>query len=159
MNKKVLLGFVGLMVTASAAQAQMVNKEWEAHGGSGYCYNVSMPVGSSGGPTNRGDAYVAVTHNASQGIRDSVSFVSGFSDVSGSKVTVDIDGKKFDLLPYQQAAFIKSGEPEQDMIASMRRGRNMTVEWVSPGGRRIVDKYSLMGFTATHNEINKRCPS
>ncbi len=43
------------------------------------------------------------------------------------------------------------------MVKSMRAGRTMIMEGTSGRGTKTRDTYSLSGFSAAHNAINKAC--
>src|SRR3546814_10916820 len=74
---KIRMLFAGLAITIAApgVMAQVVHQDWEAHGSRGDCCAVTLPLLSDGAVNRAGQAYVSVTHNRSEGLRDAVSFV------------------------------------------------------------------------------------
>src|SRR3546814_12254496 len=76
---------------------------FRSHGSRGDCYAVTLPLLSDGAENRAGQAYVSVTHNRSEGLRDAVSFVSGLGDVSDADVIASVRGESgerfFELLP------------------------------------------------------------
>src|SRR3546814_4732924 len=75
---KIRMLFAGLAITIAApgVMAQVVHQDWEALGSRGDCCAVTLPLLSDGAVNRAGQAYVSVTHNRSEGLRDAVSFVS-----------------------------------------------------------------------------------
>ena len=147
---------VGLAAVAHAESR--VAADWEGHIEDTRCYNVTFPQDSQGAPQARGKTYLALASYPRRDLYDSVTIVSGFADTTGAKVEATIDDKKsFKLLPFGEAAYAQSGQPEKDMIAAMKAGKELTVKWTSPKGRVITDQYSLIGFTATMDYINAHC--
>ena len=43
------------------------------------------------------------------------------------------------------------------MVRAMRVGKKLVIQGVSSRGTKTKDSYSLFGFTAAHNAINKAC--
>ena len=109
-------------------------------------------------PPGRGAVYVAVVHNRDERNFDAVSVVSGFPDVTSSNAMVEIEGHTFELLPFGNAAFVRAGKPEQDIIAAMSRPGSMKVVWTSSiDGTTIVDNYSLQGFRESKAAADRAC--
>lgn len=163
MKKMTVLAGMALLLAAPASLAQVVHQEWEAHGTRGDCYAVTFPLLSDGAENRPGQAYVSVTHKRSEGLRDAVSFVSGLEDVTDSEVSAMVTSStgvenSFELLPFGGAAFARGGAPEKSLITAMKSGRELVVTWKTSGGATIQDRYSLMGFTAAHGDIGRRCP-
>src|SRR3546814_16488551 len=121
--------FAGLAITIAApgVMAQVVHQDWEALGSRGDCCAVTLPLLSDGAVNRAGQAYVSVTHNRSEGLRDAVSFVSGLGDVSDADVIASVRGESgerfFELLPFGSAAFARDGYPGRSPVAPMLPGR------------------------------------
>src|SRR3546814_3256894 len=108
---KIRMLFAGLAITIAApgVMAQVVHQDWEAHGSRGDCCAVTLPLLSDGAVNRAGQAYVSVTHNRSEGLRDAVSFVSRLGDVSDADVLASVRGaygeSLFEIAPYGTPAF------------------------------------------------------
>lgn len=150
-------GILSLALVASAAQAETVHESWKSYSNDGRCHAVSVPTSSEGSIDGRGPAYVAIQNHPSEDIRGSIAIVSG-SDATGlGTVDVTVDGKGFEVLPFKDSAFAASGKPEAALVAAMRRGHELKVEWTLQDGKKVTDRYDLKGFTAAKNAIDSEC--
>lgn len=152
-----LLGICfGLTATSALAQNVSVNSDWEGHKSGDICYAVSFPTPDSAASAHvTSSRYVTVTHRPKEGIKNETAFISGFPEDFSIEGSVSIDGNlPFQLLSYQGVGFVKSGDREATLASQMRAGRFMEVKWTTPSGEYFVDRYSLMGFTASHSFID-----
>lgn len=143
-------------IFAVPAAADAVHGQWESRIAEGKCWAASQPA-STTASGKRGPAYVSIQNQPSEGIRGSVAVVSGDPETGKGEVTLEVDGTRFEMLPYADAAFARSGPPEASLIAAMRKGREMKVTWTSPSGAMVVDTYSMDGFSAAKTEIDHKC--
>lgn len=162
-----LSGCVGLIFLASGgAQASEPKtlgtfKNWSANllveNKDKICYLHGEPGKSAGEYTKRGDTYMQVAHRTGAKARNEVSVTAGYTYKKDSAVTLTIDGKKFVLFTNADTAWAGEENPDDKLVAAMRAGHSMVVEGTSSRGTATVDSYSLAGFTAAHNAINKAC--
>lgn len=125
--------------------------------GSPVCYMASEPLTEEGDYSSRGDVYAMVTHHVGRGTSDVVSFVIGYPFKKQSRVTVDIDGKKFTLFTHKDTAWAADKKTDRALVRAMIRGREMVVKGVSRRGTETADSYSLIGFTDAHRAIDQAC--
>jgi hypothetical protein len=117
----------------------------------------SQPQKEEGDYTQRGEVYAMVTHRPAQGTQNVVSFVIGYPFKEDSRVNVSIDGKGFTLFTHKDTAWAPDKETDRALVQAMRAGRTMIVKGVSARDTETTDTYSLLGFTAAHNTVNKAC--
>jgi len=98
-----------------------------------------------------------VTHRPQSKIRNEVSVTAGYDYKEASAATLTIDGRKFVLFTRGDTAWAGEENPDDKIVAAMRAGRSMVVGGTSSRGTATLDSYSLSGFTAAHNAINKAC--
>lgn len=122
------------------------------------CYIGSLPNRSVGAVGQRAITYVQVTHRPAAKAFDVVSVTAGYTYQPGSQVEVDIDGKDFSMFTKGGYAWTKDNARDVELVAAMRRGRQMTVRGTSARGTLTTDTYSLAGFTAARNAIDLACP-
>ncbi len=151
MQKFRLAIFAVPLLWASSAMA------WDFQSDATRCWVSNTPSASRSAPPDRGDTGISVLHNKAEGSRYGISILSGLPDVSSADVTVEVDGKEFEVLPWGGAAFPKSGQPELDMVQAMKAGNTLTVTWKLQG-MTIEDVYSLLGFTAGVAVMDRMCP-
>ena len=122
------------------------------------CFITSEPVKTKGkfNKKNRGKPYVFVT-NTKGGSYHEVSIKAGFNFKKNKDVIFDVDGKKTKLFPVDDRAWSESSKIDRFLVQSMRRGKTLTITGTSTPGNKIVDTYSLSGFTKALRLIDKSC--
>ncbi len=154
-------------VPVASAQAQNTPKlidvfgKWEAYTysekGQKVCYMGSQPTSAKGDYTQRGRIYAMVTHRPSLKLLNEVSFITGYTYKSDSKVDLRIDSTSFKLFTHDDSAWASTSEGDQKLIKAMKAGSTMVVVGYSSRDTKTTDTYSLSGFTAAYNAISKAC--
>jgi len=138
-----------------------VFNDWSAFrdtsGSAAVCYVGSLPKKSVGVYSQRGNTYIQVTHRPSAKSYDVVSVTAGYVYQPGSQVEVEVDGKSFALYSEGGLAWAKD-DADAELVDAMRKGRQMIVRGTSSRGTQTTDTYSLSGFTAARNAMEKACP-
>ena len=168
MNTKIGFGIFCAMASlllALAAHAQDKPlgdfKDWQAYSfaesGKKDCVVWAKPKTSSGKYKRRGDVRVFVAHRRWTQRVNEMSLEAGYAFKPDSEVLVTIDGKAFTLFTDGGTAWNRATKDDRRMVKAMRVGKILVVEGVSSRGTKTKDTYSLFGFTAAHNAINKAC--
>ena len=121
------------------------------------CMMWSQPEKAEGDYKKRGEIFVFVTHRPGDREMNKVSFETGYKFKKSTEVRVTIDGQAYTLYTEGSSAWSYSGKDDSRMVKAMRAGVKMVMEGTSTRGTRTRDTYSLSGFTAAHNSINKAC--
>ena len=121
------------------------------------CMMWSQPEKAEGDYKKRGEIFVFVTHRPGDGEMNKLSFETGYTFKEGSDVRVSIDGQAFTLFTDGSTAWSQGSKDDASMVKAMRAGSTMIAEGTSGRGTKTRDTYSLSGFTAAHNAINKAC--
>ena len=158
---------IGLIASASVATAATTSKpasthkDWEAHvhgaGSSKQCFITSIPKSLKGDydRNNRDQTRVYLTHRGAS--RNELSTFAGYRFRDQSEVLFNVDGKTFKL--YIDGSYAWAYENDVNrIVTAMKRGKKLTVTGISTRGNKTIDIYSLSGFTAAYNAINKLCP-
>ena len=122
------------------------------------CFITSEPIKTEGkfNKDNRGKPYVFVT-NIKNGTNHEVSVKAGFNFKKNKDVIFDVDGNKTKLFPVDDRAWSESTKVDRFLVQSMRRGQKLIVTGISTPGNKIIDTYSLSGFTKALRLIDKSC--
>ena len=122
------------------------------------CFITSEPIKTEGkfNKDNRGKPYVFVT-NIKNGTNHEVSIKAGFNFKKNKDVIFDVDGKKTKLFPVDDRAWSESTKVDRFLVQSMRKGQKLVVTGTSTPGNKIIDTYSLSGFTKALRLIDKSC--
>ena len=156
---------VSIFFTTSVfGETKMLGKEkyWKAYSTklnkTKTCFITSEPIKTEGkfNINNRGKPYVFVT-NIKNGANHEVSIKAGFNFKKNKEVIFDVDGKKTRLFPVDDRAWSESTKIDRFLVQSMRKGKKLTVTGTSNPGNKIIDTYSLSGFTKALRLIDKSC--
>ncbi len=157
-----ILLFYNIAVANSETKPIGQSKAWKAYtsvkGKSKICFIASEPQKFQGNykRDNRGKTYVFVT-NVKNKSNHEVSVVAGYNFKIDSEVFFDIDGNKTKMFPVEDRAWSESSKIDRNLVKKMKRGRVLTVKGVSTPGNKIIDTYSLNGFTKALSLIDKSC--
>ena len=161
----VALGLALFGISAAGAQdrPKLIGefKDWDAftyrEDGKPVCFVSSSPLSSQPKNVRRGDIYVLVTHRPESNTLDEVSVYAGYPFEDSSIATVDVDGRNFELFTNDDTAWAYDADEDKKLVRAMVRGSKMSIRGTSQRGTNTVDGYSLLGFTAARNAINKAC--
>jgi invasion protein IalB len=157
----------GALISASpalgAAKNGLINvfNDWEAHAAASNsdkaCYAGSRPSKQEGKYSNRGPAYVLVTHRPKDKAVNVVNVEAGYTYKDGSEVTVAVGSQTFTLFTHGGQAWARDSTTDAALVKAMRAGATMTVTGTSARGTKTTDTYSLKGFSAAHQAIAQAC--
>nr|WP_250807758.1 invasion associated locus B family protein [Neorhizobium tomejilense] len=155
MKKLMLATCVALLGATGLANAAEVFEDWSVEKTDGRCTAWTKPVSAAG--EARPEAYLSIVNIPGEGIKNSVAFAFGKHGAGKAHAAATVDGKAFELLTFDTAAFAASGSPEAELISAMRRGGQVEVNWSEADGSISKDVYSLKGFTSARNKIDQDC--
>jgi invasion protein IalB len=155
---------VGLGLAAASAWAAQQTlgsfQDWTAFADGSerrICYIGSVPKKKEGNYTVRGDTYVLATHRPGEKVFGEISVEAGYSYKPGSEVEISIDGQTFKLFTQGGNAWAYDEKADRALLDAMRAGRQMVVKGTSTRGTLTTDTYSLAGFSAALQSIDKAC--
>jgi len=127
------------------------------------CWATSAPkesVNTKDGQTvavRRGEVLLFVFYRPGASVQGQVAFTGGYPFASGSTATMEIAGTTFQLFTEGEWAWPATPEDDAKIVAAMKRGSDTTLTARSGRGTQTADKFSLLGFTASVEEAEKRC--
>jgi hypothetical protein len=159
------VGLAGLAPAPTPAAEQTfiaAYRDWglfEYEGDDGrLCFITSEPTEKDGNYERRGPPAVLVTRLPAEPELDEVSVQAGYSFEDGSDVEVVVDGEaRFSLFTKGEYAWTRSPEDDDALIDEMKAGLEMTVRGTSTLGTYSLDTYSLLGFTAAYEAMDRTC--
>ena len=86
-----------------------------------------------------------------------VSVEAGYTYKPGSEVEITVDGQNFKLFTQGGNAWAYDEKGDRALLEAMRAGRQMVVKGTSSRGTLTTDTYSLAGFSAALQSIDKAC--
>lgn len=126
------------------------------------CWGVSSPKETvntrDGQPVSvkRSDILLFVTFRPGQAGGET-SFTGGYPFAPGSKVGLNVDGTKFDLVTDGEWAWAASPEDDAQVLTALKKGGSAVLTAKSAKGTQTQDTFSLRGFTAAMAEAASRC--
>ena len=106
---------------------------------------------------SRGDVYVTITNRPATETANEVNVVIGYTFRKNSQVSYTIDGRRNKLFTMDDGAWAYDSKSDSAIVRAMERGKTLVVTGTSEHGTTTKDTYSLSGFTAAHNAIDKAC--
>ena len=178
MITRILPSFLGLLAASSigfAASAQTATRtdaktDWSifvedtSPSGKKMCWLASAPQSvenTRGGQkvtVDRGEIALFVLYVPADNIKGQVSFSSGYPYGSNSEVSMRIGSAEYTLLAEDSSAWSQEDD-DTKIHTSMKRGVTAVVSGRSGRGTDTKDTFSLKGFTAALEQIEKLCGS
>lgn len=137
-------------------------RDWDAlvirkDGGEKQCYMISVAKTKSPAKASHGDVYVTVTHRPRVKVRDEVNLVAGYSFRPNTEVTASISKRNFRMFTEGDGAWLRTPREDRQMVGAMKAGESLFMRGTSARGTKTSYRFSLSGFTAAHNAIDKAC--
>jgi len=105
----------------------------------------------------RSDILLMVVFRPSVNVAGQVGFTGGYPFAKGSTVNLDIDGNSYELFTEGEWAWPASTAEDTKIVTAMKRGSKAVLTARSARGTKTVDTFSLLGFTASVEDADKRC--
>lgn len=121
------------------------------------CYLIGDPSRTEPLHARRKAPIAMVTHRPGEKVFDVVSFVEGYPLKKGSDVSLDINGKTFDMFTDGDTAWSRTSDIDKAIVATMTRGRTAVVKGTPEKGPPTTDTYSLAGFSRALALIDRAC--
>ena len=172
----VLAAMSALSVSIATAQTQAnvgVHKDWSVfvsgEGTAKNCWIVSRPTAKTatrGGKTtqvNRGDIFLMVSVRPGDGVKNEVSYFSGYPFKPGSEVEITVGSNKLTMFTgdgdLDEIAWLPTPEDDDSAVNRFRAGARAKLKAISARGTTTVDTFSLSGFTAAIKSASDMCKS
>ncbi len=144
------------------AKSLLERGDWQAvketENGKPVCVMSAEPTKSVGKYTRRGTVLAIISHRPSEKRIGEVGFQQGYTLKKDVEATATIDGKtSFKLFGQGGYAWSYDSDADKAIINAMKAGNKMVVKGTSSRGTLTTDTYSLSGFTAVYNALNKGC--
>ncbi|MEG3616866.1 invasion associated locus B family protein [Magnetovibrio sp. PR-2] len=156
--------FCSLCLAPALASAEVLLErgDWQAiqemENGKPVCVMSASPHTDKGKYKKRGTILAIITHRPSEKRIGEVGFQQGYPLKDGSQASAIIDGKTtFKLFGQGEYAWSYDSAADKAIIKAMRGGNSLVVKGTSSRGTQTTDTYSLKGFTAVNNALNKAC--
>ena len=121
---------------------------------SDYCFIQSSPVKSEmpEGKSRGEHGMLVYTMNQSPDLI--VQITAGFNYKSDDSIKVNIDKTEYSFYADGDTAWAKS---DKKVIYAMKKGLELISTGISNKGTKVIDTYTLQGFTSALNKLEKDC--
>ena len=148
--------FLLLTIFPSAIKALEKGK-WSIIKEDEYCFIGSLPVETDlPEEKKRGDNYIIV-YKYIGNPETIIQIEAGFNYDLNQDINVKIDNTNFIFYTTEDVSDAAWTNEDTKVIFAMKKGLELTISAKSSRGTLINDKYSLRGFTAELNKLNKDC--
>ncbi|WP_152046992.1 invasion associated locus B family protein [Aureimonas psammosilenae] len=165
MNRIFAAATVVLLAATAGAAAQTPTRlnqfdKWGSYSytasGAKVCYILSTPITMEPPSVDHGDIFFLISQKPGQNVTYEPQAVMGYPMKDGSKVTVDVDGKKYTLFTRGESAWMENAAEEPAFIKALQAGKSLKVDAFSKRGTATHYTYSLAGVSAALQSI-KSC--
>ena len=146
--------------TPASAPQQSIGTfdDWQAathvEAGQTVCYAFTRAKSSSRKLAGRGDVVLTVTRRA--GVPDAVALNAGYAYAANAAVAVQIETATQDFYTAQRYAFARDGHAT---VVALLKSNALTAKSPVAKAADVVDSFSLKGFKAAYDAVNKACPA
>lgn len=160
-----LAAFVTLAASAGPAAADqkilLDSGAWRAveatQAGQRVCFVISSPSTREPATLKRDPGNIFVTQKSSrEGGGSEVSIRFGYR-LAQTGHALSVEGRSFVLMPQGETAWLQTADDERQVLAQFKAGRDLSVSAHSARGNATVDTYSLIGFSAAWDALQRQC--
>lgn len=119
-----------------------------------YCFIQSVPIKTEIPEGKTRGKYGILVYTMHKNPDLIVQITSGFNYKSSSSITVKIDGGDYDFYTDADTAWAKD---DKKVIYAMKKGLDLITIGISSKGTKVIDTYTLKGFTAAVKELSENC--
>ena len=156
--KKTLLTFTIIFLSIISTKAFSLEKgKWTFVKDSDWCYIGSLPTDTDLPNTKkRGDNYIIV-YKILGSDENIVQVEAGYKYNLEKNITVKIDNSSFKFYSTKDSSETAWTDDDKKVIYAMKKGISLFLSGQSARGTITNDTYTLKGFTASINKLNKDC--
>ena len=122
------------------------------------CYAMTQPKNREPKNLNRDPAYLFVSSQPADGVRNEVSLVMGFPAKEGVDAMAAIGQTNFALVTKLANAWVKNPAEEGRVVDALKKGEKLVIRSESKRGSKLTDEYSLKGFNEAFARVQRECP-
>ena len=155
---KILLIITSIFLLILTKQSFSLEKgKWSFVKDDDWCYIGSLPL-KSDLPENkkRGDTYILV-YKIIGTDENIVQVEAGYKYNLDKNITVNIDNSSFNFYSTEDSSETAWTDDDKKVIYAMKKGLDLLLTGESSRGTITNDTYTLKGFTAAVNKLNKDC--
>jgi invasion protein IalB len=118
------------------------------------CFAIARPKISKSKLARRGGVILSVSHRPSQ--RDIVAMDAGFRYRNNATVAVQVSLIRLEFRGLHEGAFANNGLAA---VSAFKSGDRAVISSPGPRNEKVVDTFSLKGFSAAYKAMSEECPA
>ena len=157
------LWFISEATQAADSDPQQLSehRDWAIYAykesGKQRCYAASFPIRRRGQTNGWADSWLLISNDPSIGTRHAVSFALDRPLAPNTRVRANVGKRTFELHAQGDTAWTADGATDLRLIVAMKRGRRLLISAAAESGERVLDSFSLMGFTSALEALGASC--
>ncbi len=157
MKKTLLISTIVFLLFLSKNSFTLEKGKWTFTKDDDWCYIGSLPIKSDLPDTKkRGDNYILV-YKIKGSEENIVQVEAGYNYNLEKNITVKIDNTSFSFYSTKDSSETAWTDEDTKVIYAMKKGLELVLNGESARGTITNDTYTLKGFTASINKLNKDC--
>ena len=148
------LFLLALFLVTLLSYRSFAEENWKFIKDAEYCFIQSIPSKTEipeGKSRGKHGVLVYKIHKSSEII---VQITAGFEYRSEDSISVKIDKSNYDFYTDSDTAWASE---DKKVIYAMKKGLELIITSISSKGTKVIDTYSLKGFTSGINKISNDC--
>lgn len=156
--KKALLTITIIFLAIISKNSYALEKgKWTFIEDDNWCYIGSLPLDTDLPETKkRGDNYIII-YKIIGSDENIVQVEAGYKYNLEENITVKIDNSSFTFYSTKDSSETAWTDDDEKVIYAMKKGLSLLLSGQSARGTNTNDTYTLKGFTASINKLNKDC--
>ncbi|TBW40077.1 hypothetical protein EYW49_05270 [Siculibacillus lacustris] len=149
---------------APAAGSPMLlleSKDWKAITAAGQkgkiCFALTEPQKMEPPTLNHGKVYFFLTTRPAESVRNEPMLQVGYTLKEGSKVVLDVDGRKFQMFTRGDSAWLDNNVEPAGLIDALKKGKKLTATGTSGRGNPTNYAFSIAGLSGALDAVAKEC--
>jgi len=148
------LMLVLIVMLCSPSFAEIKKGQWEHVKDPDYCLIQSAPLKTDiPEGKSRGENYLLV-YRMKNNIEPIIQITAGFNYKSSDAINVKIDEVDYNFYSDSDTAWAKE---DKKVISAMKKGLELISSGISDKGTKVVDTFTLKGFTAAFKKLMNDC--
>ena len=153
-NNFFLITLVLISTFCSLSFAEIKKGQWEYVKDSDYCLIQSAPLKTDiPEGKSRGENYILV-YRMKNNIEPIIQITAGFNYKSSDSIIVKIDEIGYNFYSDSDTAWAKE---DKKVINAMKKGLELISSGISDKGTKVIDTYTLKGFTSALKKLQNDC--
>ena len=150
----ILLTLVLITSFSLGSFADVKKGKWEFVKDTDYCFIQSVPIKTDiPKGKSRGQNYLLV-YRMNKNPEPIIQITAGFNYKSPDSIEVKIDNGVYNFFTDADTAWANE---DKKVIFAMKKGLELIIIGISSKGTKVIDTYTLKGFTAAYNQLMNDC--